>query len=111
MISGRQFRIGATLKIGFWLSMHRITASVRGRVQGVSFRYYTQREAHRLNLTGWVRNELDGSVMVVAEGRKESLAALVEFLRKGPRSATVDDVELIWSTPSREYEGFEVLWL
>ena len=55
--------------------MKRLDASVCGHVQGVSYRYYASREAKRLKLTGWVRNERDGSVTVVAEGKEESSVA------------------------------------
>ena len=91
--------------------MQRITAYVRGRVQGVSFRYYTQIEARHLGLTGWVRNERDGSVLVVAEGSKDRLSAIIEFLHQGPRSASVDNVEVSWSAASQMFENFEIRWL
>ena len=91
--------------------MQRITAYVRGRVQGVTFRYYTQKEARRLGLTGWVRNERDGSVLVVAEGPKERLSVIVEFLHQGPLSARVDNVDISWSEASQMFEQFEIRWL
>ena len=67
--------------------------SVRGLVQGVSFRYFTQREAARLGVAGWVRNEVDGSVTVHAEGEDARVDALVAWCRSGPRHASVQAVE------------------
>lgn len=65
---------------------------VRGRVQGVGFRWFVQREASELDLHGWVRNTEDGDVEIVASGTPEDLADLRTSLRKGPRGARVDNV-------------------
>ena len=66
---------------------------VRGRVQGVGFRWFVEREAHILQIAGWVRNDPDGSVEVLAVGTREQLAELRSRLQEGPRAARVDDVE------------------
>jgi acylphosphatase len=66
---------------------------VRGRVQGVGFRWFVEREAHRLGVAGWVRNNHDGSVEVLAMGTRDQLLGLRSRLRQGPRAARVDDVE------------------
>ena len=66
---------------------------VRGRVQGVGFRWFVEREAHLLGIAGWVRNNPDGSVEVLAMGTREQLAGLRSRLREGPRAARVDDVD------------------
>jgi acylphosphatase len=66
---------------------------VRGRVQGVGFRWFVEREAHLLGIAGWVRNNSDGSVEVLAIGSREQLLGLQSRLRAGPRAARVDDVE------------------
>jgi len=66
---------------------------VRGRVQGVGFRWFVEREAHLLGIAGWVRNNADGSVEVLAIGSREQLLGLQSRLRQGPRAARVDDVE------------------
>jgi acylphosphatase len=70
----------------------RLDASVRGRVQGVGFRFYVLREAIYLGLDGFVANERDGSVHVVAEGPPSVLDALLERLREGPPASIVDRV-------------------
>jgi acylphosphatase len=66
---------------------------VRGRVQGVGFRWYVEREARLLGLSGWVRNNSDGSVEVLASGTAEQLSALRSRLHQGPRAARVDNVD------------------
>lgn len=70
----------------------RLDANVRGRVQGVGFRYFALREAAYLGLDGFVANERDGSVRVVAEGPAADLDALVERLEEGPPAAIVERV-------------------
>lgn len=66
-----------------------------GRVQGVGFRWWTRRTAAELGLDGWVRNEMDGSVVVHASGAPEALARLETALRSGPGGARVDRLESI----------------
>lgn len=66
---------------------------VRGRVQGVGFRWNARKEARRLGLAGWVRNEDDGSVLVVARGEAGELDAFEGWLAEGPAAARVDAVE------------------
>jgi acylphosphatase len=63
---------------------------IQGRVQGVGFRWYVQREAGKLDLRGWVRNTEEGEVEVVASGPSEDLAELRVSLRHGPRGSRVD---------------------
>jgi len=65
---------------------------IRGRVQGVGFRWYVQREAGELDLRGWVRNTEEGDVEVVAAGSPGDLNELRSSLRRGPRGARVDNV-------------------
>ena len=67
---------------------------VRGRVQGVYFRASTAECAQRLSLTGYARNETDGSVLVVAAGAAAALDELVEWLHQGPPMARVTSVEI-----------------
>jgi acylphosphatase len=66
---------------------------IRGRVQGVGFRWWVQREAHALGLTGQVRNCADGSVEIQARGSEDALRALRERLRTGPPTARVNEIE------------------
>jgi DNA ligase D-like protein (predicted 3'-phosphoesterase) len=80
-----------------------VRAVVRGKVQGLGFRDAAVREAHRLGVMGWVRNEADGSVRVHGEGPVDAVEELVAFLRKGPPGADVDEVEV----EDRKVEGHE----
>ena len=66
---------------------------VRGRVQGVGFRWFVEREAHILGIAGWVRNNSDGSVEVLATGTRDQLSGLRSRLQQGPRASRVDDVQ------------------
>lgn len=89
-------------------AQERLQAIVHGRVQGVSFRYYTQRRASALSVTGYVRNRWDGTVEVVAEGPRAELEELLAFLRIGPRAAFVSQVDVQWLSPINAFERFEV---
>ena len=86
----------------------RLSAVVHGMVQGVSFRYYTRREASRLGLRGYVRNCSDGTVEVVAEGARRDVEVLYSWLQKGPPMAEVREVEASWSAPEGAWVSFEV---
>lgn len=86
----------------------RLHAIVHGYVQGVNFRATTQREAVRLNLTGWVRNRWDGTVETVAEGPRSALELFERYLHRGPMAATVDHVEITYSEPTGEFSGFHI---
>jgi acylphosphatase len=86
----------------------RLHAIVTGIVQGVNFRWFTRRHATELSLTGYVRNRPDGSVEIVAEGPRDALERLLDFVRVGPPSAVVDNVKVEWSAPSGEFAYFEI---
>lgn len=86
----------------------RLSAQITGRVQGVGFRNFTRTRARRLGVTGWVRNERDGSVRLEAEGPREALDSLVEAVQRGPRMARVEDVEVNWSDATGEFDTFRV---
>jgi acylphosphatase len=72
---------------------HATRFVVRGRVQGVGFRWFVEAEARTLGISGWVRNNADGTVEVLAIGTRDQLSNLRSRLRSGPRAARVDDVE------------------
>ncbi len=88
----------------------QLHAIVRGRVQGVSFRYYTHLRATELGLKGWVRNLPDGTVEVTAEGEREVLEALLAFLQEGPSGARVVSVLFDWRPASGEFDEFEITY-
>ncbi|MFY9841568.1 MAG: acylphosphatase [Terriglobales bacterium] len=81
---------------------------IRGRVQGVGFRWFAEREAHILQVAGWVRNNHDGSVEVLAMGTREQLAGLRSRLQEGPRAARVDKVEESEAEPVAGLNSFQV---
>ncbi|MDR0497577.1 MAG: acylphosphatase [Treponema sp.] len=82
-------------------------ARVRGRVQGVGFRYSAVREAQRLRVNGWVMNAADGAVEIWAEGSPENLETFLVWLQKGPQFSRVDFVDRTDQEP-RGYSGFDV---
>jgi len=81
---------------------------VRGRVQGVGFRWFVERESHILGIAGWVRNNIDGTVEVLAQGTLDQLTALRARLREGPRAARVDDVQESEAQPSSDVKTFRI---
>jgi acylphosphatase len=81
---------------------------VRGRVQGVGFRWFVEREAHMLGIAGWVRNNHDGSVEVLAQGTRDQLSGLHSRLREGPRAARVDAVEVSETKPTTGLTSFRI---
>lgn len=87
----------------------RVTATVHGRVQGVSFRQSTRMLAVGLGLSGTVRNEPNGTVRVVAEGSEAALQVLLDWLRRGPDRAAVERVDAEWMEPRGEAGEFRVV--
>jgi acylphosphatase len=86
----------------------QMRASVSGVVQGVGFRMWAQRRARALGLTGYARNLEDGSVEVVGEGPRETLERFLVILRRGPESAAVRSVQVLWETCAGESDRFEI---
>lgn len=89
------------------MSLRSIRAIVRGRVQGVGFRYWTQQRAQDLGLSGSVRNRPDGSVEVLIAGPDAACVAMVEALRTGPGHARVEAVETE-DAPAPGTSGFQI---
>ena len=86
----------------------RLHAIIQGHVQGVGFRYFVQGKAKSLGLTGWVRNRWDGSVEVLTEGKRTELDSLLEALYRGPRGATVKNLDPQWQEATGEFLDFQV---
>lgn len=80
---------------------------ISGRVQGVGFRFYMQRKARELSVTGWVRNRRDGSVEAMAQGAPEAVEAMIAWTRRGPASAAVSEVRI--AEGNGEYTEFMTL--
>lgn len=90
------------------MALEQFHAIIKGQVQGVSFRHFTRQEAIRLGVTGWVRNRLDGSVEVIAQGPRQKLDELAHFLHNGPPAARVEEVILEWQPMTHAFEDFSI---
>lgn len=88
--------------------MKHLKLIITGRVQGVGFRSETVEMANSLGVTGYVRNEEDGSVLVEAEGTNEDLEILKDWCQKGPEGADVKKVEEKWTDEFKDYLDFKV---
>ena len=84
----------------------RVKIRVDGLVQGVGFRYFIWRHARSLGLTGFVKNMYDGSVLIVAEGDRESVEKLIELARRGPPAAIVENIDIQYEEPKKEFTTF-----
>jgi len=91
--------------------MKKIRAAVRvkGRVQGVNFRYETQRTARRNQVSGWVKNLPDGDVAAVFEGEQQAVQNTVEWCRRGPATARVDHIDVEEQPWQGEFSSFEIV--
>lgn len=87
--------------------MKRALVVVRGSVQGVFFRAEARDRARSLGIAGWVRNAPDGTVEATFEGDEEKVKSMVEWCRRGPPGARVDDIEVTWLEPEGA-EGFSI---
>ena len=90
------------------MAKSRSKVIVKGVVQGVNFRYYTQREAQKRGVTGWVRNLADSSVAAVFEGEEEDVEAMVQWCHHGPPSARVTELIVQPEEYRGEFESFSV---
>jgi acylphosphatase len=85
----------------------RLTALVKGKVQGVGYRRFAQRQAEIMRLSGYAENLSDGGVEIIAEGSKSDLEHLLHFLRRGSTHAEVGEIEVQWAEATG-LEGFFV---
>jgi acylphosphatase len=90
------------------MAIKRVRATVTGRVQGVYFRTYTQDEAQKLGVAGWVRNLPDGSVEAAIEGDSDKVDQMVNWLKTGTPMAEVKSVETTEETPLNEQSAFNI---
>ncbi len=89
--------------------MKRLVLKISGRVQGVFFRHTARLHAEKLGLNGWARNEEDGSLALTVEGEETKLNEFLDWCRKGPPLASVDNVQVTWGEATGEFKGFEIL--
>jgi acylphosphatase len=90
------------------MAKSRAKLIIKGIVQGVNFRYYTQREARKYSVSGWVRNLADGSVAAVFEGEEEDVEAMVQWCRLGPPGAHVTELIVQPEEYRGEFQSFSV---
>ncbi len=88
--------------------MKEVHLKIKGRVQGVSFRYYTRKKATKLDIVGFVENKNDGSVLVVAQGEKENLKEFINWCKEGPEMAKVEEVGIKWKNLGKEFGQFMI---
>jgi acylphosphatase len=86
----------------------RLTARIGGYVQGVGYRWFARQRAQALGLTGYARNEPDGSVVVVAEGPRPLLESFLADLRRGPEGADVQTAGESWDEATGEFSNFQI---
>jgi len=91
------------------MKLIRATVRIKGVVQGVNFRYFTQRTALEHKLTGCVRNLPNGDVEAIFEGRESDVRKVLDWCRQGPSAARVDEVLIDWEDYRGEFEGFRVV--
>jgi acylphosphatase len=90
--------------------MRRAEILVTGLVQGVLYRYNTERKADEFHLTGGVRNLGDGRVEGICEGAEEDINKLIEWCKRGPEGAVVERVDVTWKEYTGEFKYFRVLF-
>ena len=91
------------------MSQSRAHVLISGRVQGVCFRMYTEEEARKRDLTGWVRNLPSGQVEAVFEGPKKIIEEMIAWCRQGPPAAHVTKIEVSWETWHGDFPDFRTV--
>lgn len=86
-----------------------VEVAVTGKVQMVFFRVFAKECADALGLVGFVRNEPDGSVHIIAQGEEEDLKQLIAQLYEGPQMAQVEDVQVSWRDPKERFQEFRIV--
>ena len=90
--------------------MRRVRLIVKGRVQGVFFRYNTRKMAERLGLKGWVKNKIDGTVEILAEGSDDKINDLIGWCKKGPIGSRVETVGIKTEKYKGEFKDFSIVY-
>lgn len=90
-------------------NIHAISLVISGKVQRVGFRWWIKRQADRRGITGWVRNNEDGSVEAYLQGNKEKVEELTNQCRLGPPSSQVESVEIEFKKGTEDYRDFRII--
>lgn len=88
--------------------MTRAHVIIKGRVQGVCYRAFTQEVAKKLGLTGWVRNKMDGTVEAVFDGERSKIEEAINLCWEGPSLAHVSDIEIQWQEIEKGHTDFRI---
>lgn len=81
---------------------------ISGRVQGVFFRQSAKNEAEKLGITGWIRNNPDGTVEIEAQGDHVQLEEFIKWCKKGPQFANVNNLDVEWRKKQKNFEDFKI---
>jgi len=81
---------------------------VTGRVQGVGYRYFAAKKANEMGITGWVKNSVDGSVIIVAQGIEEEIKTFTDYLYIGPTRCRIDQVTKVKFNTLANFDNFSV---
>lgn len=90
--------------------MKQVTLKIIGRVQGVFYRSETQDKAISLGLKGWVKNNADDSVTVLAQGQEDKLREFISWCWEGPSLAAVEKIEERWQEPKEHFADFKIVY-
>jgi len=90
------------------MALIRAAVHISGRVQGVWFRQSTKNTAEQYGITGWCRNNPDGSVEAVFEGEESSVKNILNWCETGPELAQVDNLQIEWENATGEFSRFEI---
>lgn len=82
--------------------------NITGRVQGVGYRYFAAQKANEMGITGWVKNAVDGSVIVVAQGIEEEIKTYIDYLYIGPTRSRVDQISKVKFNTLSDFNNFSV---
>ena len=82
--------------------------TISGRVQGVGYRYFAVQKANEMRITGWVKNAVDGSVIIIAQGIEEEIETFIDFLYIGPTRSRVDQISKVKFNTLSDFNNFSV---
>lgn len=91
--------------------LQEIHLTISGRVQGVFYRKEARNKAQELGLTGFVRNNPDGTVLALVQGEEQILKKFIEWCWKGPAEARVENIQIIYKDPEKIFEDFQIRYL
>jgi acylphosphatase len=86
----------------------RVSLIITGKVQGVAFRYYARNMANQLGVYGWIRNTQEGSVELTIEGKRKNINQMIEWCKKGPKTANVENVIINTEPYKGEFVEFNI---